>query len=73
MSAALDIVEMARIGRHDVEDAATVYYDLGDRLGLHWLRDESVNWRWKATGTRCPSLPCGLISAAANGYWREVY
>ena len=39
MSAALDIVEMARIGRHDVEDAATVYYDLGDRLGLHWLRD----------------------------------
>ena len=22
-----------------MEDAATVYYDLGDRLGLHWLRD----------------------------------
>ncbi len=39
MSAALDIVEIARLDRHDVSDTATVYYDLGDRLGLHWLRD----------------------------------
>ncbi len=39
MSAGLDIVEIARMDRHDVSDTATVYYDLGDRLGLHWLRD----------------------------------
>ncbi|MDP7281535.1 MAG: NAD-glutamate dehydrogenase, partial [Candidatus Poribacteria bacterium] len=39
MSASLDIVDVAQDIKEDVSAVATVYFELGDRLGLHWLRD----------------------------------
>ena len=39
MSSALDIVEVARQSTHSVSDAARVYFTLGARLELPWLRD----------------------------------
>lgn len=38
MSSALDIVDVAAERGETVEDAASVYLTLGDRLRLHWLR-----------------------------------
>ena len=40
MLAALDIVEVAGTSRASIDEVATVYYALGDRLQLHWLRDQ---------------------------------
>ena len=39
LSSALDIVEVARETDADVDHAAGIYYGLGDRLSLHWLRE----------------------------------
>ena len=38
MFSALDIVEVAAVG-YSIEDVAAVYFGLGGRLQLHWLRD----------------------------------
>ena len=38
LSSALDIVDVAATRAHDVAAVAAVYFDVGDRLGLHWLR-----------------------------------
>ena len=38
---ALDIVETARANKLAVEAVAGVYFDLGDRLGLEWLRNSA--------------------------------
>ena len=38
LSSALDIVDVAGNRAHDVAAVAAVYFDVGDRLGLHWLR-----------------------------------
>ena len=35
----LDIVDVATATDQPLEDVATVYFTLGDRLKLHWLRD----------------------------------
>jgi glutamate dehydrogenase len=47
-----DIVEVADESGLDVEQVATVYFRLGDRLDLHWLRDRIVGLprddRWGA-------------------------
>lgn len=40
MFSALDIVEVARITELAVEDVASVYFTLGARLELNWLRDQ---------------------------------
>ncbi|HSK14961.1 MAG TPA: NAD-glutamate dehydrogenase [Gaiellaceae bacterium] len=40
MYSALDIVEIADASAAALEDVAAVYYGLGARLDLHWLRDE---------------------------------
>ncbi|MBA2441883.1 MAG: NAD-glutamate dehydrogenase [Rubrobacter sp.] len=37
--AALDIVDVAAATESPVDTVATVYFTLGDRLSLHWLRD----------------------------------
>jgi glutamate dehydrogenase len=52
MFASLDIVEVARETGLDVERVAAVYFQLGSRLELHWLRDRIVTLprhdRWSA-------------------------
>jgi glutamate dehydrogenase len=40
MSSAFDIVDVATISNQPVPLVATVYYEIGDRLNLHWLRDK---------------------------------
>ena len=40
LCSALDIVEMAEEAGESVEAVAAVYFALGDRLQLHWLRDQ---------------------------------
>jgi glutamate dehydrogenase len=40
--AALDVVEVASETDEAVEAVAAVYFSLGDRLELHWLRDQIV-------------------------------
>ncbi len=49
---ALDLVELADRSGLDLVAAATVYYELGARLELHWLRDRIValprGTRWEA-------------------------
>ena len=49
---ALDIVDVAATAGEPVEEAAAVYFALGDRLKLHWLRGhvESLprDNRWQA-------------------------
>ena len=52
MFAALDIVQVADETGLDVESVAAVYFQLGSRLQLHWLRDRIVELprddRWRA-------------------------
>ncbi|MDQ5829123.1 MAG: NAD-glutamate dehydrogenase, partial [Actinomycetota bacterium] len=52
MFSALDIVDVADATEESVETAAAVYFTLGDRLRLHWLRDhvEALprDNRWRA-------------------------
>jgi glutamate dehydrogenase len=49
---ALDLVELADRSGFGLVEAATVYYELGARLELHWLRDRIValprGTRWEA-------------------------
>lgn len=40
MSSAFDIVDVATISNQPVPLVATVYYEIGDLLNLHWLRDK---------------------------------
>ena len=50
--AALDVVEVASSARIQVEEAASVYFALGESLDLHWLRDQVAalprDNRWQA-------------------------
>ena len=52
LSRALDIADVAGKGRFGIAQVATVYFDIGDRLGLHWLsdriRDLSTDNHWHA-------------------------
>ncbi|MCZ7598287.1 MAG: NAD-glutamate dehydrogenase [Gammaproteobacteria bacterium] len=52
LSSALDIVEVANETGERVDHAAAVYYGLGDRLSLHWLREQvshlPVRNHWQA-------------------------
>ena len=49
---ALDVAEVARSAAIPVEEAAQVYFALGERLDLHWLRDRIAalprDNRWQA-------------------------
>ncbi len=49
---ALDIVEVAESEQMSVEDVAAVYFALGERLDLHWMRDQIIALprenRWQA-------------------------
>jgi glutamate dehydrogenase len=58
-NAALDIVEIATVHKVGVVEAARVYFEIGTRVGLDWLRDQieqlSVDGPWQAiarTGLR---------------------
>jgi len=50
--AALDIVDIATASDLDTEEVASVYFQLGERLELHWMRDQIVELprdnRWQA-------------------------
>ena len=50
--AALDVVEVAASAAISVEEAASVYFALGEKLDLHWLRDQIAalprDNRWQA-------------------------
>ena len=50
--AALDVVEVASSAGIPVDEAASVYFALGESLDLHWLRDEVASLprdnRWQA-------------------------
>ena len=52
LSPALDIIDVARDGDAAVPTTAALYYALGDRLGIHWLRDKVSELRvrnhWQA-------------------------
>ena len=52
LSRALDIADVAGKGQFGIAQVATVYFDIGDRLGLHWLsdriRDLSADNHWHA-------------------------
>ena len=52
LAAALDVVEVASSAGISVEEAASVYFALGESLDLHWLRDEVAalprDNRWQA-------------------------
>jgi glutamate dehydrogenase len=52
-NAALDIVEIATTHKVGVAEAARVYFEIGARVGLDWLRDQveqlSVEGPWQAT------------------------
>ena len=52
LSRALDIADVAGKGNFGIAQVATVYFDIGDRLGLHWLsdriRDLSTDNHWHA-------------------------
>ena len=49
---ALDVVEVAASAAISVEEAASVYFALGEKLDLHWLRDQIAalprDNRWQA-------------------------
>jgi len=58
-NAALDIIELASVHRVPVPEAARIYFDIGARLGLDWLREQieklPVDGQWQAvarTGLR---------------------
>ena len=52
LSRALDIADVASKGNFGIAQVATIYFDIGDRLGLHWLsdriRDLSADNHWHA-------------------------
>ncbi len=52
LTSALDIADVANSREHDIAQVATVYFDTGDRLGLHWLsdhiRDLPITNHWHA-------------------------
>ena len=52
LASALDVVEVATSAAIPVEDAASVYFTLGEKLDLHWLREQIAalprDNRWQA-------------------------
>jgi glutamate dehydrogenase len=58
-NAALDIIELATVHRVPVPEAARIYFEVGARIGLDWLREQieklPVDGQWQAvarTGLR---------------------
>jgi len=57
MHCALDLVEIAKAARLQVGFAAKVYFDLGERIGLTWIKDQidtlaaEGHWQAVARGT----------------------
>jgi glutamate dehydrogenase len=42
LASALDITRIARLCRRDVPDVASVYFELGHRFGMEWLRSRAA-------------------------------
>jgi glutamate dehydrogenase len=59
---ALDLVEAAMAARLDVGFAAKAYFDIGERIGLHWIKDQietlaaDGHWQSVARGTLSDNL-----------------
>jgi glutamate dehydrogenase len=51
-NAALDIIELASVHRVAVPEAARIYFEVGARIGLDWLREQieklPVDGQWQA-------------------------
>jgi glutamate dehydrogenase len=62
LHSALDLVEVAKIAGLDVGFAARVYFNLGERIGLTWIRDQidtlaaEGQWQAVARGTLSDNL-----------------
>ncbi|WP_413284454.1 NAD-glutamate dehydrogenase [Vibrio sp. MA40-2] len=52
LNSALDISSVAKESGHSVEDAAKLYFNLGDRISLHWflkqINTQAVDNNWQA-------------------------
>jgi glutamate dehydrogenase len=53
---ALDLVEVAMAARVDIGYAATAYFDIGERIGLTWIKEQienlTVEGQWQAAARR---------------------
>jgi glutamate dehydrogenase len=53
---ALDLVEVATAGRVTIQYAAKVYFELGERIGLSWIKEQieglGVEGQWQAAARR---------------------
>jgi glutamate dehydrogenase len=62
LRAALDMVEVARQGRHPIGKVASVFYELGEALDLEWLRGQiealpvEGHWHAQARGSLLDEL-----------------
>ena len=56
LHAALDLVEVATAARVTIEYAAKAYFELGERIGLTWIKDQidrlGVDGQWQAAARR---------------------
>lgn len=56
--AALDVVEVSETSGYSIQDVAYVYFHLGDRLGLHWLRDQIASL---STANHWQAMACSAL------------
>ena len=78
LNSALDLVELAALRRAPVADTARVYFELGERVGLDWLREQverlPVEGAWQAVARTELRLGVYLaqrqIAARALAGWR---
>ena len=56
MHCALDLVEVATSGRVTISNAAKAYFELGERIGLTWIKEQidglGVEGQWQAAARR---------------------
>ena len=76
LQATLDVAEVAATAGHPVQHVAAVYFDIGNRLGLPWLREKIAalrgdqHWHMLAKGAMLDdlaSLQRGIAGAVVAG------
>ena len=55
LSTAFDIVEIIKASKKSAAFVAAVYFDIGARLELIWIRQKIASFQWKIDGTILPS------------------
>ena len=55
---ALDLVEVAAAARVTIVYAAKAYFELGERIGLTWIKEQIERLPWKAIGRPRRAAPC---------------